>query len=80
MFTSHPPRPVRLPCPPAAGYEDFDKIRSDPNLAALRKTKKFTRIINKYDEPLINEGAIKALKSIFSFGRKADDEDDDEDL
>ena len=27
----------------------------------------------------VNEGAIKALKSIFSFGRKADDEDDDED-
>ena len=26
-----------------------------------------------YDEPIINEGAIKALKSLFSFGKKDDD-------
>lgn len=25
-----------------------------------------------YDEPIINEGAIKALKSLFSFGKKDD--------
>lgn len=25
-----------------------------------------------YDEPILNEGAIKALKSIFSFGKKDD--------
>ena len=58
----------------ASGFEDFDKIRKDKNLEVLRKSPKFTAVINKYDEPIINEGAIKAIKSIFSFGRK--DEDD----
>lgn len=57
----------------ASGFEDFDKIRRDPNLAALRQSEKFTPLLNKYDEPIINEGAIKALKSIFSFGKKDDD-------
>lgn len=59
----------------AAGFENFDKIRSDPNLAEARKSPKFKPIMDKYDEPILNEGAIKALKSIFSFGRK--DEDDE---
>lgn len=58
----------------ACGFEDFDKVRRDPNLENLRKSEKFTSIINKYDEPIINEGAIKALKSLFSFGKK-DEED-----
>ncbi|KAI7844917.1 hypothetical protein COHA_001565 [Chlorella ohadii] len=57
----------------ASGFEDFDKIRSDPNLANLRKSPKFKPLLNRYDEPIINEGAIKALKSIFSFGKKSDD-------
>lgn len=58
----------------ASGFEDFDKVRRDPNLAELRKSEKFTPLLNKYDEPIINEGAVKALKSIFSFGRKNDDD------
>lgn len=58
----------------ACGFEDFDKVRSDPNLENLRKSEKFSSVINKYDEPIINEGAIKAIKSIFSFGKKDDDE------
>lgn len=43
----------------ANGFEQYSKIRSDPNLANLRKSKKFTELINKYDEPVINENAIK---------------------
>jgi hypothetical protein len=60
----------------AAGFENFDKVRSDANLANLRKSKRFTKLINRYDEPLINEGAIKALKSLFSFGKAAADDDE----
>jgi hypothetical protein len=56
----------------AAGFEDYGKVRKDANLAKLRENPKFTSLINKYDEPFINEGAIKALKSIFSFGKKDD--------
>jgi tetratricopeptide (TPR) repeat protein len=57
----------------ASGFEDFDKVRRDPNLENLRKSDKFKPLINKYDEPIINEGAINALKSIFSFGKKEDE-------
>lgn len=46
------------------------QVRKDPNLAALREDERFKRIIDAYDEPIINEGAIKALKSIFSFGKE----------
>lgn len=58
----------------AAGFEDFSKARSDPNLSKLRESKEmFAKVINKYDEPIINEGAIKAFKSLFSFGRRDDE-------
>lgn len=54
----------------ASGFEDYPKVRQDPNLAGLRSSPKFKQLIDQYDEPLLNEGAIKALKSIFSFGKK----------
>lgn len=41
------------------GFDDFAKVRSDPNLANLRKSPKFKAIIDKYDEPVINEEALK---------------------
>ncbi|KAL4426075.1 hypothetical protein ABPG77_007871 [Micractinium sp. CCAP 211/92] len=56
----------------ASGFEDYAKVRSDPNLANLRKSPKFKPLLDRYDEPIINEGAIKALKSLFSFGKKDD--------
>jgi hypothetical protein len=58
----------------AAGFENYEKIRKDANLAKLRESPKFKTLINRYDEPLINEGAVKALKSLFSFGKKNDDD------
>ena len=71
-----PPGPVPPPLPlPATGFEDYDKVRKDPNLATLRKSPKFKRVIDRYDEPIINEGAIKALKSLFSFGKKSDNDE-----
>lgn len=41
------------------GFEDYAKVRSDPNLANLRNNPKYKAIVDKYDEPIINEEAIK---------------------
>lgn len=46
------------------------QIRSDKNLEYLRQDERFGSMMNKFDEPILNENAIKALKSIFSFGKK----------
>eukprot|EP00897_Mesotaenium_endlicherianum_P010582 jgi/Mesen1/9552/ME000640S08903 len=54
-----------------AGFEDYKTIRTDPDLANLRASDKFTPVLNKYDEPFINENAMKALKGVFGmFGKK----------
>ena len=45
----------------AAGFEDYGKVRSDSNLNNLRTSPKFKGIIDKYDEPLLNESAIKCV-------------------
>jgi hypothetical protein len=50
---------------------DFLKtIRTDPDLANLRKSEEFATLLNKYDESFINESAINAIKSLFGFGKK----------
>ena len=43
----------------AAGFEQFGKVRSDPNLDSLRTSPKFKTLIDSYDEPVINDNAIK---------------------
>lgn len=53
-----------------AGFEDFKKVRSDPNLATLRESPEFKTLIDKFDEPIINEAALDAVKNFFSFGKK----------
>ena len=53
-----------------AGYEDFKRIRTDPDLENLRKTEEFNVLLNKYDESFINENAINAIKSLFGFNKK----------
>uniref|UniRef100_J3MIW3 Uncharacterized protein n=1 Tax=Oryza brachyantha TaxID=4533 RepID=J3MIW3_ORYBR len=53
-----------------AGYEDFKRIRADPDLENLRKTEEFNTLMNKYDESFINENAINAIKSLFGFNKK----------
>jgi hypothetical protein len=46
------------------------KIRSDKNLAYLREDERFKPLMDKFDEPILNENAIRAIKSLFSFGKK----------
>ncbi|CAG9467690.1 unnamed protein product [Pedinophyceae sp. YPF-701] len=53
-----------------AGFDDFAKIRSDPNLAWLRESPKFVPLLERYDEPILNREAVDAIKSFFSFGKK----------
>ncbi|TVU41577.1 hypothetical protein EJB05_15107 [Eragrostis curvula] len=53
-----------------AGYEDFKRIRTDPDLANLRKSEEFETLLKNYDESFINESAINAIKSLFGLGKK----------
>lgn len=53
-----------------AGYEDYQTIRTDPDIANLRSSEKFKPLLDKYDEPFINENAINAIKSLFGFNKK----------
>lgn len=48
-----------------SGFEAYDKIRSDPNLANTRKSERFNVLMDMYDEPIINAGAVKMFKSLF---------------
>lgn len=57
------------------GFDNYKMVRSDPNLAFLRGSEDFDALINKFDEPLINENAMKVLKGLFGRGKKDDDED-----
>ncbi|KAJ1287911.1 hypothetical protein BS78_02G047000 [Paspalum vaginatum] len=53
-----------------AGYEDFKRIRTDPDLDNLRKLEQFDTLLKNYDESFINENALNAIKSLFGFGEK----------
>lgn len=53
-----------------AGFEDFKRIRTDPDLANLRTSEDFETLMKKFDESFINENAINAIKSLFGFNKK----------
>ncbi|KAK7247265.1 hypothetical protein RIF29_42145 [Crotalaria pallida] len=53
-----------------AGFEDFKRIRTDPDLANVRKSEEFDPLVKRFDESFINENAINAIKSLFGFGKK----------
>ncbi|CAK9861951.1 unnamed protein product [Sphagnum jensenii] len=54
-----------------AGFDDYTTVRQDPDLGNVRASPGFLSLVNKYDEPFINENAVNALKSVFGlFGRK----------
>ncbi|XWS73364.1 hypothetical protein CRYUN_Cryun02cG0121700 [Craigia yunnanensis] len=48
-----------------AGFEDFKRIRTDPDLANLKTSEEFEPLLKRFDESFINENAINAIKSIF---------------
>ncbi|KVH90956.1 PDZ domain-containing protein [Cynara cardunculus var. scolymus] len=52
-----------------AGYEDFKRIRTDPDLENVRKSEEFEPLMKKYDESFINENALNAIKSLFGFNK-----------
>ncbi|KAL7597320.1 protein MET1, chloroplastic [Lactuca sativa] len=52
-----------------AGFEDFKRIRSDPDLENVRKSEGFEALMQKFDESFINENALNAIKSLFGFGK-----------
>lgn len=42
-----------------AGFDQFQKIRTDPNLEKLRQSPKFTPLIERFDEPVIDTNILK---------------------
>ncbi|XP_062171241.1 protein MET1, chloroplastic [Alnus glutinosa] len=48
-----------------SGFEDFKRIRTDPDLANIRTSEEFDPLLKRFDESFINENAINAIKSIF---------------
>lgn len=44
-------------------------VRTDPDLANLRKSEEFEPLLKNYDESFINENAINAIKSLFGLGK-----------
>ncbi len=49
-----------------AGFDNFDQIRRDKNLSAVRASPKFQPLIERYDEPVINWNAVKATFGFFN--------------
>ncbi|KAK8501227.1 hypothetical protein V6N13_026929 [Hibiscus sabdariffa] len=48
-----------------AGFEEFKRIREDPDLANLKISEQFEPLLKRFDESFINENAINAIKSLF---------------
>ncbi|XP_059628756.1 protein MET1, chloroplastic [Cornus florida] len=53
-----------------SGFEDFKRIRTDPDLANIRTSEEFEPLLKRFDESFINENAINAIKSLFGFNKK----------
>ncbi|KAA8549699.1 hypothetical protein F0562_001283 [Nyssa sinensis] len=53
-----------------AGFEDFKRIRTDPDLANIRTSDEFELLMKRFDESFINENAINAIKSLFGIFNK----------
>ncbi|CAI9768677.1 unnamed protein product [Fraxinus pennsylvanica] len=52
------------------GFEDFKRIRTDPDLAKIRISEDIEKVMKKFDEAFISENAIDAIKSIFGISIK----------
>ncbi|XP_014505743.1 protein MET1, chloroplastic [Vigna radiata var. radiata] len=53
-----------------SGFEDFKRLRTDPDLDNVRASEEFDPLLKRFDESFINENAINAIKSLFGFGKK----------
>ncbi|KAI4344839.1 hypothetical protein L6164_012026 [Bauhinia variegata] len=53
-----------------AGFEDFKRVRTDPDLANVRASEEFDPLVKRFDESFINENAINAIKSLFGLRDK----------
>lgn len=53
-----------------SGFEDFKRVRTDPDLANLRTTDAFDTLLKRFDESFINENAVNAIKSLFGIFNK----------
>lgn len=42
-----------------SGFDQFGKIRTDPNLEKLRQSPKFKALIERFDEPVIDTNIFK---------------------
>ncbi len=42
-----------------SGFDQFGKVRNDPNLEQLRKSPKFAELIDRFDEPVIDTNLFK---------------------
>jgi tetratricopeptide (TPR) repeat protein len=51
-----------------SGFDDYKMMRGDASLSYVRKDPRFKQLIDRFDEPLLNENAMKVLKGMF--GRK----------
>lgn len=48
----------------------LQRIRTDTDLANIRKSEEFEPLLKKFDESFLNENAINAIKSLFGFNKK----------
>jgi hypothetical protein len=53
----------------SVGFDDYEGIRRDPSLKTLQASDRFSKLMDKYDEPLFNESAFKAFTNLFG-GKK----------
>ncbi|WCJ28797.1 protein containing PDZ domain a K-box domain and a TPR region [Euphorbia peplus] len=53
-----------------SGFEDFKRIRTDPDLENVRTSEEFEALMKRFDESFINENAINAIKSLFGIFNK----------
>lgn len=42
-----------------SGFDQYGKIRNDPNLEKLRQSPKFKELLEKFDEPVIDSSIFK---------------------
>ncbi|KAJ4827133.1 uroporphyrin-III C-methyltransferase [Turnera subulata] len=52
------------------GFDNYERVRTDPDLANIRASEEFDPLLKRFDESFINENAIDAIKSLFGIFNK----------